>query len=430
MNLIICVHLKKILARRILRQGSAVNASSIIQPVEVTACPEFIEGPSRTRPSKLEERSRKAWISVDWLILSMAIGCGVNLQAMDDNFFNIPVVNDPTDVVVMTTSNMGASLNQDPMAAAISQGNIEWVKSLIDQSQDKNRSIENALFAAGRYGQREMALFLLNTYPIASSQLGLSRLLNGAAANGNVDLVKLALERGANIEGSGEKTLETPLLQAAGLGRTQIAKYLIEQGANVNAGTFATRSTPLGVALRDNHLTTTRVLLTTIPLSEAQKIKAAVASIRFGTSFPRDIRNMVTIKLIRLFTQQHMAYAQKLLDDAEFSSGYLPQRAKQAIANLRESQSWNAIRQEVETNFRRVLARPLQRAGVPQLMREQQEAGNAPLKTIEAPATSEKAATQGEALDDEELAGLLEGIENMSDEEMRDLERKLGTIFK
>jgi hypothetical protein len=151
---------------------------------------------------------------------------------------------------------------------------------------------------------------------------------------------------------------------------------LIEQGANANVRSSISQLPLFSLVSSGDYRATMREILTAIPLSEAQKIKAAVASIKFGTPFPRDIRNMVTIKLIRQFTQQHMEYAQKLLDDVEFKSGYLSSMAKQAIADLREPQTWNAIRQEVVTNFRRVLARPLERVGVPQLTREQQEAVN------------------------------------------------------
>jgi len=321
-------------------------------------------------------------------ILFIALLAGRGLYAMDDNLYGedlprVAVTNDPTDTVIMATGrNLGAIMVASPMADAINRGNLEQVKSLIDKSQDKNYSIKNAMFDAGRFDKREVAVFLLNTYTFASSSVGLASLLNGAGGgNGHIDLVKLALEKGANIEGSGEATSNTPLERAVLRGNAQIVKYLIEQGASVNMRPSKSQATLLRLVSMGDYHVTIRVILTTIPLSEAQKIKAAVASIKFGTPFPRDIRNLMTLKLIRLFTQQHMVYAQKLLDGV--GAGYVSSKLKQAIADLREPQSWNAIRQEVETNFRRVLARPLERAGVSQLTREQQEDVNAFLKSIE-----------------------------------------------
>lgn len=83
------------------------------------------------------------------LILTMVIGYGVNLRAMDAS---------DTWAFVQPGARVIS-----PMENAVSRGNVERVKSLIDQSQDKNHSIEDALHLAGRYGRVQLKV-LVNPY--------------------------------------------------------------------------------------------------------------------------------------------------------------------------------------------------------------------------------------------------------------------------
>ena len=56
-----------------------------------------------------------------------------------------------------------------------------------------------------------------------------------ACVNGNLEMVKLFIENGANINSKGLLGDETALIVAANAGKKDIVKYLIENGADVNS---------------------------------------------------------------------------------------------------------------------------------------------------------------------------------------------------
>ena len=72
--------------------------------------------------------------------------------------------------------------------------------------------------------------------------------LNYAAIYNNLDIVKLLVKAGANLEIVNEDG-ETPLYNAALHGNIEIVKFLIESGANINAVDGISHYTPLHIAI-------------------------------------------------------------------------------------------------------------------------------------------------------------------------------------
>ncbi len=99
-------------------------------------------------------------------------------------------------------------------------GNLEIVKVLLDSGADINAVSKNKLSATP---------------------------LQGAAAMQNLELGRLLVQRGANVNCRGEEG-GTPLHEVAGNGQIEFAKLLLDRGANVNAKDDGGK-TPLTIAL-------------------------------------------------------------------------------------------------------------------------------------------------------------------------------------
>ena len=83
--------------------------------------------------------------------------------------------------------------------------------------------------------------------------------LHRAVKRGHIDVVRLLVERGANIEAK-ESDKSTPLYLAAMLGHTDIARYLLDCGANIESQGYYKR-TPLSVATFYKNIDVFRLLI-------------------------------------------------------------------------------------------------------------------------------------------------------------------------
>lgn len=115
-----------------------------------------------------------------------------------------------------------------PLQLAAFFGHRETVELLLDHSAEINLRSQNKTFARG--------------VPI----------LQSAVASGNVDMVKILLVRGADVNIKGEENGLTPLHAAAFDGQLEIARLLIEHGADVNAK-MKNGDTPLAIAKKKGH---------------------------------------------------------------------------------------------------------------------------------------------------------------------------------
>ena len=105
-------------------------------------------------------------------------------------------------------------------ALHLSFGNLEIVKLLLDSGADINAVSKNGFSATP---------------------------LQGAAAFKAMELARLLIARGANVNCRGEEGV-SPLHEAAGSGQIELAKLLLDHGANLNAKDDHGK-TPLTIAL-------------------------------------------------------------------------------------------------------------------------------------------------------------------------------------
>ena len=85
-------------------------------------------------------------------------------------------------------------------------------------------------------------------------------LLTSAVYKNRPDIVKILLNKGANINKAGPTHGDTALIVAARWGRTDMVKYLILRGANVNAQDVKGK-TALMTAIKNGHIEIVEVLI-------------------------------------------------------------------------------------------------------------------------------------------------------------------------
>lgn len=141
-----------------------------------------------------------------------------------------------------------ADLNDD-FAKYISRDSVDGVKELLDEGYDPNTILPNGrslLSAAILDNAFKSARFLINQKNIKidiRSQSDETALMI-ASLRGNLDLVKLLVYRGADVN----KTGWTPLHYAASGGHTQVMRFLLDKNAYIDAAS-PSGNTPLMMAV-------------------------------------------------------------------------------------------------------------------------------------------------------------------------------------
>jgi len=163
-----------------------------------------------------------------------------------------------------------------PLHLAAGNGHVRTVELLVENGADvrlpgmqKSTPLHNAAAGSQSSGGRTfvkdgkrvaagdehvaIARFLLDkgAEVDAVSEHGATPLI-GAAVSGNVDMVSLLLDRGANVNANGGYDGTTALHQAAARDDLAVAELLIERGADVNAPN-ARGETPLRYAHSGDH---------------------------------------------------------------------------------------------------------------------------------------------------------------------------------
>jgi ankyrin repeat protein len=115
----------------------------------------------------------------------------------------------------------------------------------------KDNSEQTALHLAAEGGHTEVVKLLLEKGAEINSPGGLyGRPLQHAVRSRNEALVRLLLDKGADINAQGGVT-KSALIEAVDLGLEGLVRLLVENGANVNAkGPEYHDSTPLQLAVR------------------------------------------------------------------------------------------------------------------------------------------------------------------------------------
>ncbi|PIK60415.1 putative ankyrin repeat and KH domain-containing protein mask [Apostichopus japonicus] len=148
-----------------------------------------------------------------------------------------------------------------PLMEAAREGHEEMVALLLAQNADINAQTEEtqetALTLACCGGFLEVAKFLIEVE--ADIELGCSTPLMEASQEGQVELVKFLLSKGANVHAT-TATGDTALTYACENGHTEVASYLLDAGADLEHESEGGR-TPLMKAARAGHFCSVRFLI-------------------------------------------------------------------------------------------------------------------------------------------------------------------------
>ncbi len=147
---------------------------------------------------------------------------------------------------------------------AVESNDMKKVRAWLDEGLDPEfqaRSIGSGLMIAAWYGNIEMmTLFVERGANVRRANKNGEQPLQLAAWKGHTEAVKWLLAHGATLNRDGNQW--GALHYAVFNGHQELAKYLIEQGAEVNAPS-PNGSTPLMLAARENREELARVLLET-----------------------------------------------------------------------------------------------------------------------------------------------------------------------
>jgi ankyrin repeat protein len=134
------------------------------------------------------------------------------------------------DIAQFGADEDGKDKGNAPLHAAAAEGNIDVVKSLLEQGVDVDSCNED------------------NRTP-----------LHRAAYKGNVDVVRLLIERGAEVD-LRDKFGWIPLHSASRYGHLEVSRILINHGTNVNARQ-RNHWTPIHFSARNGYLEIAKLLL-------------------------------------------------------------------------------------------------------------------------------------------------------------------------
>jgi hypothetical protein len=126
-------------------------------------------------------------------------------------------------MVIISLSSFLAGCSAPLLYRAAGDGDIVTVKKILDKGGDANQKGGGGLLNDS------------NALTIASTQ-------------GHIEIVKLLLDRGANVNAAHGNMGWTPLSSAAWTGQTDVAKLLVDRGADINK---AIRALGNGVGTRD-----------------------------------------------------------------------------------------------------------------------------------------------------------------------------------
>ncbi|XP_041471766.1 ankyrin repeat domain-containing protein 50-like [Lytechinus variegatus] len=146
---------------------------------------------------------------------------------------------------------------------AISEGDIEEVKQLIDNGASINQADQDGntcLHIAVKNDRRDIIEYLIKhgAYVETTTPEGQTS-LHLAASQGLLEVMKIILSHGAEVNKMGDEG-RTALHIAAQNGQLDISKYLISQGADVNKGDNEGR-TALHIASQDGQLEVTKFFI-------------------------------------------------------------------------------------------------------------------------------------------------------------------------
>lgn len=169
-------------------------------------------------------------------IVSVLLDAGADIKAKDkygNTALGEAALEGHTDTVKLLLDR-GADIHakgDDALIGAADGGHTETVKLLLDRGADIHAGGDGALYHAVSGGRTDTAIFLLGR-GIDMHGTGAAEALIRAAQNGQTDMVKLLLDRGANIDAKDNHGY-TAMIEAASTGHIDTLKFLLERGANI-----------------------------------------------------------------------------------------------------------------------------------------------------------------------------------------------------
>ncbi|XP_064644495.1 protein TANC2-like isoform X5 [Lineus longissimus] len=171
---------------------------------------------------------------------------------------------------------------QCPLVLAALNGHLEAVKFLLqcdwtsrDSRLNKNEALQQALVAAAASGHKHILEFLLNLQDLGSEGTAVNKVdslhgetaLTAACFNGHSDVIKMLLERQADIQHPNGKTVP-PLLCAVKGGHWEVVDFMLNAGADIEQ-TDKHGRTSLMIAGSEGHIGVLELLLSKGALSTA-----------------------------------------------------------------------------------------------------------------------------------------------------------------
>ena len=151
----------------------------------------------------------------------------------------------------MMSALVGAASSTSPVADAVMRGDIDSVRTLLQQGADVNAPQGDGMTAlhwAAQRGDAELTAMLVfgGANAGAVTRIGQYTPLHLASASTNAAVVEALIKAGANVAAKTTNTGATPLHMAAGAGQSPtIIKTLLDHGADVNAKESEWGQTPL-----------------------------------------------------------------------------------------------------------------------------------------------------------------------------------------
>lgn len=146
--------------------------------------------------------------------------------------------------VVKELLDKGARIEDDgdslefPIVSAISNGNLEVVKMLVEKVADVRLFSDEPLIKAVRYKHKDIVKYLIEKGVDVNAKAGANDTPLGIASEqGDLELVKLFLEKGAEVDTKSFIMGKTPLMYACKKGHIEVVKELLNHGADVDIKT-------------------------------------------------------------------------------------------------------------------------------------------------------------------------------------------------